>query len=180
MPRFVASAAQGEPEALRGACAILNAPKVAPPGVAHKAEGGELAPLASQFHLDAALDADDVTDAERIEHGEQSGIGKATIRRQPHARRRNVLKDERDRPLDDGEFVALHPAFEYGLVVGTPEDRHGTAAYHQRDDQQMLMILAGPVQGKTYTPRAGDLSECLAAPPRGEVLRLEPVVVQEA
>jgi hypothetical protein len=44
----------------------------------------------------------------------------------------------------------------------------------------MLMILAGPVNGKTYTPGAGYLSECLAAKPLGEVLWREPVVVQEA
>jgi hypothetical protein len=180
VPCFVASAAQGDPEALRGAGAIGNAPEVAPPGVARKTEGVELAPLALQLHLDIPLHADDVPDASCIEHREQGSIGKATIRRQPHALRCNILEDKRERPLDDGEFVALHPTFEYGVVVGTPEDRQGTAAYHSGDHQQMLMILAGPGNGKTYTPGAGDLSACLTAKPLGAVLWREPLVVQEA
>src|SRR5207245_8542073 len=89
---FIASAAQGDPEAPWRACTIMNAPEVAPPGVTRKAERVELAPLAIVFHLDVPLDADDVPDAQRIEQGEQVHIGKATIRRQPHSLRRNVIK----------------------------------------------------------------------------------------
>src|SRR5215470_1252669 len=123
MPCFVARAIQGDPETLRGAGAIRYTPEVASPSVARKTERIELAPLAIELHLDVSLHADDIPDAQGIEHSEQGGIGKATIRRQPHARRCHRLKDERERPLDDGEFVALHPSFEYGLVIGAPEDR---------------------------------------------------------
>src|SRR5438270_13405338 len=42
---FIASAAQGDPEAPWRACTIMNAPEVAPPGVPRKASGVGLAPL---------------------------------------------------------------------------------------------------------------------------------------
>ena len=59
-------------------------------------------------------------------------------------------------------------------------DRQGTAAHLQGDDQQVLMRLASPVTSKTHASGAGQWAERLAAKPLGEVLRLEPFVVQQA
>src|SRR6266705_1636256 len=113
----------------------MNAPEVAPPGVARKAQGVELAPLAIQLHLHVTLDADEVTDAPRIKPGEQVSIGKAAIGCQAYPMWRDILKDQREGALDHGQFIACHPAFEHRLVIGTPKNWQGAAAHHQRDDK---------------------------------------------
>ncbi len=175
----VAGAAQGAPEALRRAVAIMQAPEGPPSGVAHTTPRVPCAPRAIPLHLDAPRDADDVTDASRIEHGTHGSIGTATIRCPPHALRRHVWQDARASARDHGQCVALHPACAPGVVVGAPKDRHGTTAHHPGDNQQVLLILAGPVHGQTSTSSARHLTERPAAAPRGAVLRLEPFVVPQ-
>ena len=54
----------------------------------------------------------------RIGHHQEAAIG-----REPNAAGVDVLKDQLESPLNDGQFVALHPALERALRISAPEYR---------------------------------------------------------
>src|SRR5262249_59421189 len=94
-------------------------------------EAIEFAPLPAEADLDTAFDANHEAHAESLEKRKQWLVGKSAIGREPHPLGLDGLKDQLERPFDDGAFIEMRPALERGLVVGAPVDPDGPSA----DDQ---------------------------------------------
>ena len=108
----------------------------------------KLAPLSVAPDFDIAFDADDEVDLPFSEQRKQIVIRKAAIRRQPQASRLDVLKDQLESSLYDGQLVTPHPAFEHALRICLPKDRQRASPDDQRNDEQMLAVFASPINGQ--------------------------------
>ncbi len=76
-------------------------------------------------------------------------IGKAAIGRKSSAPPIYVGEDQLEGALDDGAFISLHPPFERDFRVSAPEDRQSASADDYRNDQEALVVFAGPVNRHT-------------------------------
>lgn len=122
-----------------------------------KADRVEFAPLSVAPDFDIAFDADDEVDLPFSEQSEQIVIREAAIRRQPQASGFDASKDQLESPLDDGQFITFHSAFEHALRVSLPKDRQRASPDDQRNDEQMLIVFGGPINGQADFARRRDL-----------------------
>src|SRR5262249_27174000 len=82
-----------------------------------EAEAIEFAPLPAEVDFDTAFDADHEAHAESLEKRKQRLVRKAAIGCEPNPLGLDGLKDQLERPFDDGAFIEMRPALEHVLVV---------------------------------------------------------------
>lgn len=91
-----------------------------------------------------------------------------------------ALKDQSESPFAHGLFVAMHPAFEYILVIGAPVDRDTTPTDDERNNEQVLPVFGRPVDRDAHFAAERHLPQGLMGNAFGQPLRRQPLIVQQS
>lgn len=176
---LVASAADRDPKLARRRLAIIQPPEAAPSFVAVEPQAIELDPFSLIVDFRRAFDPNDVFDLQLVQQLEKTIVWKPAIGREPNPGRLDGSKDQRERALDDGEFVAPHPSLESGLLIGSPVDWHRPAPDDQGEDEQMLVILDRPIDRESDLACARQLFKRFPAKPFGEIFGIEALIMDQ-